>query len=544
MNDHTKIPTIKIMVSSTTMDLKEYRDKAFEIIKKIAEDNQESLQILPVGMEFESQTGERETAIEISKNWVEKSHWVVVVLGWWYGTITKNEGENPDGLSPTHWEYLHAMELMKTNPKKRVFVFITGEKKTTDEYRELNSKYKDLKDSKDEGTEDQQKKIQQFRKEISGPHLSHFKDLDDFKTKLEKTLRRAITDWEKVQEREEPDKKNQNQTPGKGLAALILEFKIPIKTCIRKVRLLTDYKEIHDRLHKIRQMTIRPWREQVIPQWSKDSKDDQAIKDLDQEIKDLLVDAGRNSSKFLESIKTILENDPSVDDKTLLIFLSKIIEMDFDENKDFAKSIYIFSDNVDLFSSLVQRAFTRANAIMKDQSASLYELREQLANSLSLARKDHPLTPEDDGLFDKWVDEFRQTRILLDSVLTTHNDWQSLHNELEPVDANRMSKDSFPGVLKRFCDCYLEILENLILDWKVLLSSIDNPTYESRARSLEVNLAALSKDPTLSKYDPMKKAFDDVFFDFDRFTLVQVKKSKAKVDAFDQLLDELGQRPV
>lgn len=251
MNDQTTVPVINIMISSTTKDLNKYRKNALEIIEKLRKENQKKLQLLGIGMETESQTGERDTAIEISKKWVEESDWVVLVLGWWYGTIPENKNENSEGLSPTHWEYRHAMELMEKNPKRKVFVFVTGEKDSSDEYWETNKENgPDLKNYQTDGTDEQKKKVQEFRKYVSGSHLSFFMNLDNFKTKLEETLRDAITRWEK-QDKEEQDTNKPISKPGKGLADLILEFKAPIKTCIRKVRLLTDYKELHDRLHQM-----------------------------------------------------------------------------------------------------------------------------------------------------------------------------------------------------------------------------------------------------------------------------------------------------
>lgn len=539
MNDHTTVPKIKIMISSTTKDLYKYRKNALEIINKLADENRERLQLLGIGMETESQTGERETAIEISKNWVEESDWIVLILGWWYGTITTNENENLERLSPTHWEYKHAMKLKEKNPERKVFVFVTGEKDTPDRYQETNVDYGDLKDDKGAGTPEQNDKIQKFRMEVSDAHISYFKNLVDFTTKLEKTLRSTITDLED---------RRPVERPGKGLASLILEFKIPIKTCIRKVRLLADYKELHDKLHEIRQKAIRPWREQVLVQWNTNPP-------LNETMQKVLTTAGNKSLIYLELIKTILANDPSVDDERLLKLLSKVIEMAFDEEKDSASTIECFSDKVDRFSSHVQAAFTRANKVMIAQSDSLNDLHVKLADSLSLARKDHALTSKDDDLFDKWIGEILETRKNLKIVLETHDNWQSLHDQLERIDDARMSKESFQDQLEDFCDSNLGLFNDLISGWTAQLSSINNTTSESKVVSLKSTFAALlaallkdsasnTYDAILSTYDEMKHDFDDVFYDVDRFTLVQVKKSKVKVDGFDQLLDELGQRPV
>ena len=71
-------------------------------------------------MEKETQSGDREFAVAVSKRWVEASDWVVVIVGWNYGTVSDEEGAN--GLSVTEWEDRDAVTLLK-----KTFVFVAGD---------------------------------------------------------------------------------------------------------------------------------------------------------------------------------------------------------------------------------------------------------------------------------------------------------------------------------------------------------------------------------------------------------------------------------
>ena len=100
------VKQIKIMISSTRADLAQYREEASRIIKKVAAEKEKRVQLVEVSMEKETQSGDREFAVAVSKRWVEESDWVVVIVGWNYGTISDEVGA--DGLSVTEWEYRHA----------------------------------------------------------------------------------------------------------------------------------------------------------------------------------------------------------------------------------------------------------------------------------------------------------------------------------------------------------------------------------------------------------------------------------------------------
>src|SRR5262252_7371289 len=95
----SRVRQIRIMISSTRADLDQYRREASKVIGKIAEDIKDRIQLVEVSMERETQSGDREFAVAVSKRWVEESHWIVMIVAWHYGTISDEPGA--DGLSVT-----------------------------------------------------------------------------------------------------------------------------------------------------------------------------------------------------------------------------------------------------------------------------------------------------------------------------------------------------------------------------------------------------------------------------------------------------------
>jgi hypothetical protein len=212
------IKQIKILISSTRADLVQYREEASKIIKRVAAEKEKRVQLIDVAMEKETQSGDRELAVAVSKGWVEEADWVVVIVAWNYGTISDEAGAN--GLSVTEWEYRHAL-----TKDKKLFVFIAGSPGTENEYRVTGEEKKDLKNWFIGQKPGQLKKIEKFRHELGGPHAEMFANLQIFRERLEKTLKDAV------------DKLSPEIRPGTPLAELIVALTPNIRDCISKVKL-------------------------------------------------------------------------------------------------------------------------------------------------------------------------------------------------------------------------------------------------------------------------------------------------------------------
>ncbi|SEG06545.1 protein of unknown function [Nitrosomonas ureae] len=241
----SQVRQINIMISSTRADLAQYREEASRVIENVRVEKEKRVQLLEKSMEKETQSGDREFAVAASKQLVEESNWVVVIVGWNYGTISDEPGA--DGLSVTEWEYNHAC-----HEGKKVFVFIAGEPATANQYRVSEEEREDLKDWKDKQTAEQKEKLEKFKPKLCKRHVEMFKNLPAFRERLEKTLKDAT------------DNLPPEIQPGTPLADLIVTVMPSIRDCIRKVTLIANCKRIHDRLHELRQHVIRPLREEVL----------------------------------------------------------------------------------------------------------------------------------------------------------------------------------------------------------------------------------------------------------------------------------------
>ena len=82
----SKVTQKKIMISSTRADLAQYREEASKVIKQVAAEKEKRVQLVEMSMEKEVQSGEGEFPVAVSKRWIEESDWVVVIVGWNYGT--------------------------------------------------------------------------------------------------------------------------------------------------------------------------------------------------------------------------------------------------------------------------------------------------------------------------------------------------------------------------------------------------------------------------------------------------------------------------
>ena len=248
-DDLPEVEQLTIMISSTRTDLMQYREEASKVIKGLAEDFERRLQLVEISMEKEVQSGERELAVDVSKRWVEESSWVVLIVGWKYGTISPDPKFG--GISVTEWEYRYACEL-----GKKVFCFVVGEPDTINHYRVADEEARvDLKDTILSESEAHRVKLKAFKDSLSPTYLDYFKNLKHFSERLEKTLRASIT---------------LPIEPGSDLAELLLAVRPSIQQCIDRVKIIAACKRVHDHLHELRQNVIRPILESALVQWRAD----------------------------------------------------------------------------------------------------------------------------------------------------------------------------------------------------------------------------------------------------------------------------------
>lgn len=523
------IRQIKIMISSTRADLYEYREAASRVIAKVAEEKEKLVQLVELSMERETQSGNREFAVAVSKRWVEESHWIVVIVGWNYGTISDEPGA--DGLSVTEWEYRHAIEL-----GKKVFVFIAGEPGTANRYCHSEGEKEDLKDWRNsQQSPEQVEKLKKFRDELGKRHVEMFACFQAFQVRLEKTLKDAIDDL------------SPEIQPGTPLADLIVTVMPNIRDCMRKVILIANCKRIHDQLHELRQHVIRPLREEVLSLWKQEgtlsSSREKAI--------------WRCMTKSEKAIGVISAVRPSIgpDYQGLCDSVDAVLRHRalWDMESDLPEAhprMEDFAEILDEFADEVQEAFSEADRSMTREESELRERYLTLLEDLKRARQQSKLGIADQQRLNDELEKVDTNRRCVKNSLISHHDWQEAHDKLEELDSFREQGD-FERKLNHYRGTPLTKLLSLVdqeLEQAGILQAppqAQSPQQTCDAflndlRQLKESLDALSQGAGVADFDNIRKPFDDAFYYVDKRTLNEVEHSQERVVKLEAWLDGLA----
>jgi hypothetical protein len=542
---------IQVLISSSRADLLQYREEASVVIKRVAADVEKRVQLLQVSMEKETQSGDREFPVAVSKRWVDQSDWVVVIVGWNYGTISEEEGAN--GLSVTEWEYRHAVRQ-----RKKTFVFVAGEPRTANEYRVSSEEREDLKNWNLTQDEVQKSKLKKFKEDVELSHVEMFMNLAHFRERLEKTLRNAIDDLP-------PDLQ-----PGSALAELVLGLTPAIRACTRQVALIADGKRIHDCLHELHQQVIRRLREEVLPRWHQDGT-------LSQSKERLLGALLGKASRRLGAIEQMRSS--IAPDYHLLRSLDALLELPplWDVESGPPPSSDQFADQLDDFAARARQAFYLADRSMATEERALDVLHARLLEGISEARRKRYLSRSEDEKLDEEIRRIGANKSRLASALARHHAWQEAHEKLEVLGDFRET-DRFDTALWRSSQTDLSELLDLVL--RELSTAVPDDandtegldaankqaappspspsmplvdaarTEESDFRRLAEHLEALkplgnmpreeARGKGASIFDQMRVIFNDAFYDVNKRTLRDVLRAKRRVEDFEQLLQVLA----
>ncbi|MET0345891.1 MAG: DUF4062 domain-containing protein [Casimicrobiaceae bacterium] len=506
------VPQIVIMISSTRADLMPYREEASRVIRKVAGDCERRLQLVEKSMEKEVQRGDRELAVAVSKRWVDESNWVLLIVGWNYGTVAADPAAA--GMSVTEWEFRHAVEL-----KKRTFAFVAGDPGTANEYRALEEDGANLQDWKDKQDEEHSAKLTAFKASLASAHLEYFRNLAHFSERLERTLREAT----------DPIR------PGTPLADLLIAVGPPIQQCIDKVKAIASCKRVHDQLHELRQNVIRPILESALIQWRRDGQ-------LGVPVATLIA----NKVGFAEGlVREITDEKQNLGDKggNLLAALTRVVDMN--PKIDFQNELpdlEIFAKTVSRYSAAVQTAFTLADEAMLKDSHALDDLYVSFVTHLAAARNRRRLSPAEEAKLNEGLQRVEKNKQHLIHVLDVHHCWQYQHDKLDRLNGFRRSED-FDEQLANFRLIDSPQLSSLVKDATNELAEGDaDAILSGKLDLLGKNLAAIEPSSVLAEFDSLRKTFDDVFYQIDKRTLAAVQASEQRVRDLENRLKELAQQ--
>jgi hypothetical protein len=495
----------KVFISSTTKDLGQYRDEAEQEINKLNNEFRDHFRLEPITMDNSVQSGERETAVKISQQWVSEADWIILIVGWNYGYIAPDQQ-----LSVTELEYHQA--LNNTPRPKRCFVFIAGDPETdgANGYTYNPNQEKTnlhLWASAAEALKDMKRwdHICRFRKELQQRHHALFPNIIAFREELARTLRRAIVRLITM-------------------VTSILQFTNLAITSIEAVRTLANLKRIHDLLHNIRQFGIRRWREEVLVNWVDHSiSADAQITYLKGLIK---VDRIRGT------LVGLAPKLPGRHNK-LAEQLNEVIKFSFgDDAYDLFRDRTTFERSTNLFARQVQAAFSASNGAMQESAQNLRPFHakfQSYADPINLASSFSQIRGQSLAIeFRDLANKHETLRV----VLSDHNQWQKQHDLLERADVSRGSSvfddELFYLIDKKHDLCELigvaetRANANLHLNgWKDLANEVRKYLVALVESNCEANRE--------TAYEGMRKAFDDLFFEVDKETLRSVEVSEQRV---------------
>jgi hypothetical protein len=515
----------RVFISSTTADLAQYREEAVEkVIQDLNTDYKGRFQLVEVTMDTEGQTGERETAVDVSRQWVNASDWVVLIVGWHYGYVA------PDQVySVTELEYRQSQEGCQ--PPKPCFVYVAGEHDDGERaYRALSRTRErtDLAHWKADGQDPEaQRKLKQFKNGLRAKRYELFSDLDDFLRLLRASLKKRIED--ELQREASQDPPSISHFPW-----VLIQLMEPIQRFLEEIKLLATLKRIHDRLHKIRQFGIRRWREEVLTQWHEGVLSGEAEITFHKGLRE--VEKYRNR---LDGFLLQLPDEavmPTVSPKTQI---QKVLQSPFGaEGTEQLSDRTAFERDTERFASRVQAAFSATNRAMLERAGVLRRYFEALLTAKLSIPSGSAMTRQDEVQLSQQVEELKEHYECLQSVLGRHHDWQQMHDQLERLDTSKGSSLFAEGLDSFLDNC--EAMHRLLADALHQAEASGRvESWQGKIGDLTRHLDALAGGKNEPSYERMRKAFDDLFYDVDVETLSSVEASEICVGEFDKALKEL-----
>lgn len=510
-----KLRQIKVLISSTRADLMQYREAATRVLNELQSTFRERLQVVPIGMETEDLDGGDARPVAKSKEWVEASDWVILIVGRHYGTITDEEGTN--GLSVTEWEYRHARAL-----KKKVFVFLSGPKGSSDPYDGMGDT-ENLPNWTDVQTDAQAAGLKAFRKELESGVATLFRNARHFEQRLFRTLTRAVINLP-------PDLTG-------ALRDLVIRLLPKIKPCYQGVKQLYRSKDIHDAIHVLRQQALIDLRARV------ERKQKGETVGLAEPVKEANKRLGIVTAKSRE-----LESDKESNDLQRAIdrMEEELNELRAtDPTTDQPLPAADVAEQLDKCFSRFEQAFDAANAAMQRRKTVFAELHSVMTWALETEKS--KLKPADQATLQGEIDLTNTNHERLLTTLETHDDWQRVHREI--VLATGAKKNRV--VTWRKCvEREAKLLKDSIAkiraqaqqdedDITELEKKFDELT-EAQQRLLRLPETVSEADYVEAWHNGFCKTFDECFFQVDKRTLTIVTLAKERVEEMEESFKRAG----
>lgn len=526
-------PPIRIMVSSTRADLAAHRDVAAAVIETLRRQFETRVQILDRSMEKQLQSGHGEGPATVSGRWVHEADWVVLIVGWNYGSLGP-EGET-EGLSFTEYEFTVARA-----EGKRIFMFMATDAPAGDAADALLARWKDPSDPR-------WPQLQRFRDALAERFfLDLFTSLDAFRQRLEATLHAAIVD----------ELQHRALAPLAQLGDLIDKVAAHIVKFADKVRLINQCKKLHDCLHEHLQQGVRPLREALLHDGARRTAlGSDRVQIVQQSFNVLLWCAGKLEAErdhLLPLVRPLSQPDDATLElmrNGLLLSLKVVLEKHppWPAPLKTRRDQTAFTEQVEAFASELRTAFRLADELIHAECGSL----EGLYSAVMTAILDRPLDQDVRDRLGQCLKPIEGMRGPLSAALTTHHQWQLVHDAVESRLSLLRGRRAGTAVTDASSWASSRAILVGLVQAEVERRARDPAAYEDFARRQHLpaapdlaRLQAALGDPPPGGdlavgFEQILSPFYDTFWLVDKRTKQVVDDAQALVDKFLQDLNQL-----
>ncbi len=367
--------------------------------------------------------------------------------------------------------------------------------------------------------------------------------------------------------------------PESALAAVILEVKREIDHCIRRVESIAVCKQIHDCLHEVLQVVIRPMWEEVLSVWEETG--DLSKSRINVVIRCVNIAAEQRGMIKGERKSIVKERRPlrrAVDGVLTVVkqWMDGVKDLDWSADLPLSGSWPSrghFAEDLDKLTGLVEFAFSEADDSMTAEESALREGYLTLRKALKQARKQSNLSSDDQQRLDDELKRVESNRERLKNSLAMHHSWQEAHNEMHKLDSFRETS-RFSTELDLYCLTGLPKLLALVEKERARdnfhHAAIAEPNRGNDApavpkarasrtakvpvacnmfiddmQRLKASIEDLQQNDSdrAAVFDKMRKPFDDAFYCVDKRSLQEVNSAERRAVALREWLDELAAGP-
>ncbi len=460
-----------VFISSTMLDLEDYRQEAMNIIKR--------RDLKYYSQEEFVDDGSRNNATTFSEQRMEERG-----CNWFLGIVAFRQGYISDGDTKgvTEKEHDHALELQARGVYDRVFIMIARDIKDFSNHGAIFDKA-DVFDSNKNFQNLEH--FDSFRNELKKRVCTEFTSLDDFRSKLKKIMEE---NWDSTRI-EHVGALISNEPDLFGLALDIHSVSDETRSILDKV---TVHKDLHDVVHTFRQNVMVPidsTLSDLADSKYGDSVDPDSYLDYDYELKNVL--------QKVEDFSGSEDNTSSIAVRRELMTLKEKSSLFRDVFKSPEHAVSdVFVQDLSAMGEAIESIFKKLNYGLKENADELKDPAAKVVRMLRTPVTNGEVIVENIETRDAWLEELDRieasSNALIDAV-TVHDQWQYWHEVMLDADTLRRElefttdvRSTDPVLIMASCE-FLNTLEYNLCNPDKTSKQHDLTVMLSRKMSSDVN---------------------------------------------------------